>query len=63
MTRMGLRVLRDLLEQLHQLAEAGDLLLVDDDVGVLEDDLHPLGVGHEVGAEVATIELHAVDRP
>ncbi len=38
-----------------------DLLLVDQDVGVLEDDLHPLLVGDEVGAQVAAVELHALD--
>ena len=29
--------------------------------GVLEDDFHPLRVGHEVGREVAAVELHALD--
>ena len=38
-----------------------DLLFVDQDVGVFEDDFHPLLVGDEVGAQVAAVELHALD--
>ena len=34
---------------------------MDQDEGVIEDRLHALGVGHEVGADVATIKLHPVD--
>jgi hypothetical protein len=34
---------------------------VDEDVRILEDGLHPLRVGHEVGREVAAVELHALD--
>ena len=53
--------LGDLLEQGHHLAEAADLLLVEEDQGVLEDDLHRAGVRHEVGAQVSLVELHAFD--
>jgi hypothetical protein len=28
---------------------------------ILEDHLHALGVGHEVGGQVAAVELHALD--
>ena len=45
----------------HQVAEAGDLLLVDQDVGVLQHRLQRVGVGHEVGRDVALVELHALD--
>jgi hypothetical protein len=31
-------------------------------MGVLEDRLHPLRIRHEVGREVAAVELHALDR-
>ena len=41
--------------------QARDLLLVDEDVRVLEDGFHRLGVGHEVRGEVAFVELHAFD--
>ena len=34
---------------------------MDQDVGVLEDRLHRLGIGDEVGREVALVELHAFD--
>ena len=39
----------------------GELLLVDQDVGVLELGPHLLGVGDEVGRDVAAVELHALD--
>ncbi len=38
-----------------------DLLLGDEDVRVLEDGRHLLRVGHEVGADEAAVELHALD--
>ena len=38
-----------------------DLLFVDQNVGVFEDDFHALLVGDEVGAQVAAVELHALD--
>ena len=31
------------------------------DVGVLEFDTHLLGVGDEIGREIAAVELHALD--
>src|SRR6476659_647315 len=56
----GLARLHDLLEDREDLGDRGDLALVDEDVGVLEDGLHALGVGDEVGREVALVELHAL---
>ena len=53
--------LGDALEHRQQVLQAGDLLLVDQDGGVLEDDLHPILIGDEVGRQVAAIELHALD--
>jgi hypothetical protein len=50
-----------LLEQRQQVLHRADLLLVDQDDRVLEHDFHALGVGHEVGREVAAVELHALD--
>ena len=41
--------------------QAGQLLLVDEDIGVLELNRHLLGIGDEVGREIAAIELHALD--
>jgi hypothetical protein len=52
---------RHLLEHGQQVLHRRDLLLVDEDDRVLEDDFHPLRVGHEVGREVAAVELHALD--
>ena len=44
----------------HRL-QRGELLLVDEDVGVLELGQHLLGVGDEIGREIAAVELHALD--
>ena len=51
----------DLLEHRQQVLHRADLLLVDQDDRVLEHHFHALGVGHEVGREVAAVELHALD--
>ena len=58
MTTSGLPVLQDLLEQRQELLRAGDLLVHDQQVGVVEDRLLPLGVGDEVRRDVALVELH-----
>ena len=50
----------DLLEDREQLLDRGDLALVEKDVGVVEDRLHRLRVGDEVGRDVALVELHAL---
>src|SRR6185369_2633984 len=44
----------------HRL-QAGQLLFVQEDVGILELGQHLLGVSHEVRRDVAAIELHALD--
>ena len=53
--------LHDLLEHGQQVAHGGDLRADEQHVGVLEDGLHALGVGHEVGRDVALVEAHALD--
>ena len=50
-----------LLEQRKEVLQAADFLLVDEDVGVLEDGFHRLRVGREVGREIAFVELHTFD--
>ena len=57
-----LAALRDLLEHREQVLHRRDLLVVDQDVGVLEHRFHLLRIGDEVRREVAAVELHAVDR-
>ncbi len=52
--------LDDLLQQREQVGDRADLALVEEDVGVVEDGLHALGVGHEVRRDVALVELHAL---
>ena len=44
----------------HRL-QAGELLFMQEDVGVLELGQHLLGIGDEVGGDVAAVELHAFD--
>ena len=56
-----LAALGDLLEQREQVLHRGDFLFVDQDVGVLEDGFHALGIGNEVRREIAAVELHAFD--
>src|SRR6202165_538401 len=69
--RLALDVLGDDQERLAALAhllahrpEVGvalDLLVGDQDEGILQDRLHAGRVGHHVGRDVALVELHAVD--
>src|SRR5439155_1575247 len=47
--------LRHLLEDGEQVLHRRDLLVVDQNVGVLEGRLHLLGIGDEVGGEVAAV--------
>ena len=49
------------LEHREEVLHVRDLLLGDEDVDVLEDHFHALGIGHEVRREVAAVELHALD--
>ena len=53
--------LHDGFEHRQQLLQVRQLLLVDEDVRVLELGHHLLGVGDEVGREIAAVELHALD--
>ena len=53
--------LDDGLEDREQRLKRGELLLVDEDVGVLKLGHHLLGVGDEIGREIAAIELHPLD--
>ncbi len=55
------RLLGDLLEHREEVLHRADLLLVEEDLDVLEHALHALGVGDEVGREIAAVELHALD--
>jgi hypothetical protein len=52
--------LRDLFEKREKIFQAGNLLLMDQDVSVLEDSFDALGIGHKVRRQVAFIELHAL---
>src|SRR5215217_3886636 len=52
--------LDDLLEHGQQVADGADLLVGDEDLGILEHRLHALLVGDHVGRDVALVELHAL---
>ena len=45
----------------QQILHGRDLLLVDEQIDVLEHALHAFRVGHEVGGEIAAVELHPLD--
>ncbi len=53
--------LGNLFEKGKQVLHRADLLFVDQDAHIFEHALHALGVGDEVGREVAAIELHTFD--
>ena len=61
MMSSGLRGLHDGFEDRQHGLQVGELLLVEQDVGVFELGNHLVGVGDEVGREVAAVELHAFD--
>ena len=61
MIASGLARLHDLLEHRQQVLDRRDLRAHEEDVGVVEDGLHALGVGHEVRRDVALVEAHALD--
>src|SRR5690349_5352174 len=50
--------LDDLLEHRQEVLDRADLRVGDEDERILEDRLHPLGVGDHVRREVALVELH-----
>ena len=56
-----LRGLDDGLEDRQHGLERGELLLVQEDINVLQFSDHLVGVGDEVGREIAAVELHAFD--
>src|SRR3546814_14403470 len=53
--------LDDGLEQREHRLKAGELLLMQEDVGILQVARHLLGVDDEVRREVAAVELNALD--
>src|SRR6267142_84203 len=56
-----LRDLHELLQHGQDVGDRRDLLVGDEDVRVLDDRFHAVGVGDEVGRDVAAIDLHALD--
>src|SRR6267154_2363182 len=57
----GLAHLGGLLEQREQVLHRADFLFVDEDTDIFENAFHALGIGDEVGGEVAAVKLHAFD--
>src|SRR5579862_8615335 len=53
--------LHDGFQKRKQLVQRRELLFVDEDVGVFHLDAHLVGVGDEVGRDIAAVELHALD--
>ena len=50
-----------MLEDRKDFLQCGDLLVIDEEVGVLQLCLHLLGVGDEVGGDISTVKLHPFD--
>src|SRR3546814_14805470 len=53
--------LNDGLKDREQRLQVRQLLLVDQDIGILQLDRHLLGIRDEIGREITAIELHALD--
>src|SRR5215469_14216202 len=51
--------LGDAFEQGQQVLHGADFLFVDEDADVFEGAFHAIGIGNEVGREVAAVKLHA----
>src|ERR1700736_3867229 len=56
-----LAALHHRFEQRQQFVQRGELLLVDQDVGIFHFNAHFVGVGDEVGRDIAAVKLHAFD--
>ena len=52
---------RDQLQHRQEVLHRADPLLVDQDDRILQHDLHPFGIGHEIRRQIAAVELHALD--
>ncbi len=55
----GLASLGDAFKQGQQVLHGADFLFMDEDADIFECAFHAIGVGNEVGREVAAVELHA----
>ena len=56
-----LAALHHRIEQGQELVEGRQLFFVDENIGLIQLDPHLIGVGHEIGRDVAAVELHALD--
>ncbi|CAI8155993.1 MAG: Uncharacterised protein [Synechococcus sp. CC9902] len=50
----------DLLKDRNQILNKADLLVGEQDVGLIQNRFHPLGIGREVRGDVALVETHAL---
>ena len=53
--------LNDLLQQGQQILNDADLLIGDEDSGIIQDSLHLLGIGDHIRGQVAAVKLHTLD--
>ena len=51
--------LYDLLEQRQNVLNRGDLLIGDENVRIVDNSFHLIGISYHVGGDVAAVELHA----
>ena len=54
-------VLHDLLQQRNEVLNDADLLIGDEDGGIVQISLHLVGIGDHIGGQVAAVELHTFD--
>jgi len=59
--QFALANLDQFFEDREQILSAADLLVVDQDIGLIDDCLHAFLIGDEIRADIATIELHTFD--
>ena len=50
-----------LLQDWHQVGDRRDFLIREQDVGVFNHGFHALRISHEIGADVAAVEVHPID--
>ncbi len=60
--QQGLALADDLFQHGQEVLDAGDLLLEEQDERLVQHGFQPLGVGDEVGGDVALVELHPFDQ-
>ena len=54
--------LSDFFQHRQKIFHAGNLFLMDQQVGVFVDALHPFRIGDKIGREITTVKTHAFNK-